>query len=111
MVDEGDAPIPREELEVAAAARRELTHEHEGEVIDAFLDKVGDAIDARVDARVAEDTSDTGYDYGAIGVALGSVGMGIPLTAVAGSEAGLFGVLVTWVGIVLVNVVYSRTNR
>lgn len=54
MVDEGDAPIPREELEVAAAARRELTDEHEGEVIDAFLDKVGDAIDARVDARVAD---------------------------------------------------------
>ena len=65
-------------------ARQELSAEHEPEIVEAFLDRVGTAIDERVDKRVAETEGDGGYDAGAIGVAIGSVALGIPVTAVAG---------------------------
>lgn len=44
-------------------------------------------------------------------LALVSIALGIPLTAISSSTAGLPGLLVVWVGIVLVNVVYSRSRR
>jgi hypothetical protein len=72
---EPEPAVPREELEVAVRARQELTAEHEPELVDAFLERVGKAIDVRVS--------------GAIGVAIGSIALGIPVTAVAGNAAGL----------------------
>lgn len=39
-----------------------------------------------------------------IPVALGSLGLGIPLTAIASSNAGLVGLLLTWAAIVAINV-------
>jgi hypothetical protein len=109
---EREPAVPREELEVAVQARQELSAEHEPEIVDAFLERVGKAIDARVDERVAQhEEDDGGYDAGAIGVAIGSIALGIPITAVAGDEAGLAGVLVAWIGIVLVNIGYRRSWR
>lgn len=44
-------------------------------------------------------------------VLLGSLGIAIPLTAIAAfSSAGLLGVVIIWVGIVLVNVAWSQRN-
>ena len=107
---EGD-PVSREELEVAMHARQELSAEHEPEIVDAFLERVGNAIDARVDERVAQREEDDGYDAGAIGVAIGSIALGIPVTAVAGNAAGLAGVIAAWIGIGFVNLAYRRPWR
>ena len=41
-------------------------------------------------------------------LAIVSIALGIPLTAIASGTAGLPGLLVAWVGIVLVNIVYAR---
>jgi len=111
---EREPAVPREELEVAVRARQELSAEHEPEIVDAFLERVGKAIDARVDERVAqheEDDDDDGYDAGAIGVAIGSIALGIPVTAVAGNAAGLAGVIAAWIGIGFVNLAYRRPWR
>ena len=43
-----------EELSVAVKARQELGIDHEDEVIESFLSRVQDTIDARVEARVNE---------------------------------------------------------
>ena len=43
-----------EELRVAVKARQELGIDHEDEVIESFLSRVQDTIDARVEARVNE---------------------------------------------------------
>ena len=43
-----------EELRVAVKARQELGIDHEDEVIESFLSRVQDTIDARVEARVTE---------------------------------------------------------
>lgn len=40
-------------------------------------------------------------------LALASLGMGIPLSAIAGEAGGLPGLLVAWVGVVAVNFVYA----
>ncbi len=109
---EGERALPREELEVAVHARQELSAEHEPEIVDAFLERVGRAIDARVDERVAQhEDEDEGYDAGAIGVAIGSIALGIPVTAVAGNAAGLAGVIAAWIGIGFVNLAYRRPWR
>ena len=90
------APVSREELRAAVAARGELGRELEPDVIDAFIDRVGAAIDARVDARLAQhgDTaprsaqSRVGSFTARIGV---SLVIGLPLTAIAGGIGGAYG--------------------
>ena len=111
---EREPAVPRDELQVALHARQELSPEHEPEIVEAFLERVGKAIDARVDERVAEhedDDDDVDFAPGAIGVAIGSIALGIPITAVAGSNGGVPGIVVAWIGIVLVNIVYGRSTR
>lgn len=44
-------------------------------------------------------------------LAIVSMALGIPLTAIASGTSGLPGLLVVWVGIVLVNIVYARSRR
>jgi len=81
-------PVARDEVEALVAARRELPEGHDQELIDAFMERVSAEIDARVDQRLAEQEDDD-YDPmpGQIGVAIGSIALGIPVTAVAGSTA------------------------
>jgi hypothetical protein len=50
-------------------------------------------------------------DRTAFVLAIVSLALGIPLSAIASDAAGLRGLLVAWVGIVMVNVVYSWTHR
>ena len=104
-------PVARDEVEALVAARRELPEGHDQELIDAFMGRVSTEIDARVDERLAE--YDDGYDPapGRIGVAIGSIALGIPITAVAGNSAGLGGVIAAWIGIAAINVWYSLRWR
>jgi hypothetical protein len=101
--------LPRDELEAAAEARRELGPELEPQVIDGFLEKVEKAIDKRVEQRLGERVK--GGDAQRMGqrfvVALTSLGTGIPITAIAADE-GLAGVAIAWVGIVGVNYMFGR---
>ena len=105
-------PVARDEVEALVAARSELPEGHDQELIDAFMERVSAEIDARVDQRLAEQEDDDDYPVpGQIGVAIGSIALGIPVTAVAGSTAELPGVVVAWIGIVLVNVLFARSRR
>ena len=47
--------LPRDELEAAIAARRELGRAHEPEVVDSFLARIEKQIDARVEERLLGD--------------------------------------------------------
>lgn len=44
-------------------------------------------------------------------LAIVSLSVGIPLTAIAAGTNGLAGLIIAWIGIVLVNVVYGATHR
>jgi hypothetical protein len=98
--------VPRDELTAALAARRELGEEFEPQLVEAFAE--------RIERRLAERTKQvpekkspqqSGQQFV---LALASIGMGIPITAVAVEKGGLLGLLIAWTGIVLVNWVFSR---
>ena len=91
--------ITREDVTSAVGARRELGEEMEPAVIDAFLDKVDRAIEARA-AEEAGRRRGGGDDGTSFALAIISLGTGIPITAVAGGEAGLAGIIAAWLGIV-----------
>jgi hypothetical protein len=96
-------PETQQELEAALAARRELGPEHEAHLVAGFVDRIDKEIDRRIAARVPT------RRQGAITpLVLGSLGLSIPLIAVAGDAAGAFGVFVVCLAIVLVNFFAAR---
>lgn len=111
-----DDTVSRDELRAALQARRELGEEYEPALVESFLDRLDAGIAARVkaevDARVAErpPAGKSGSDPG-MTLALGSLGIGIPLTAIAAGNAGLLGLLLAWAGIVAVNMAYAISRR
>ena len=105
--------MPREELEAVFRARQELTSEHDDALMESFLAEVGAAIDRRVDERLAEvgPAKRRRQHSASVELAIASIALGIPVTAVAGSNAGSFGVACAWIGIVLLNLLYALSRR
>jgi len=89
-------------------ARRELGEEMEPAVIDAFLDRVEAAAEARAaERRPARQPSSDGRAE-RLALSIISLGTGIPITAIAAEQGGVVGMLVVWAGIVGVNFSFSR---
>jgi hypothetical protein len=115
---ETSGPVQPEDLAVTLAVRADLGAEHDAAVIGEFLDRVGGAIDARVDERLAARRQLPGLpaehgDSRPHGLAFASIGMGIPITAIAlsipdGDAARIVAMLVAWGGIGLVNLAHTR---
>ena len=89
-----------EELRVAVKARQELGVDHEDEVIESFLARVQDTIDARVEARVDEElrslparprfaSPSNGRIRVVIGYTAACLALSIPIAAVLGEIAVL----------------------
>ncbi|AWT43696.1 hypothetical protein DMT42_16145 [Streptomyces actuosus] len=115
----------KKELDATLHARRELGEEYESALVDSFLEKVDQRIDAAVerrvrrqyaerqmaaarDARSPRPTDSWGERFG-FGIV--SMVLAVPLSAIGGGVAHLPGLLVSWAGIVGVNVVQAaRTN-
>ncbi len=111
-----------EEIRAAAQAHRELGPDYQSAVVESFLDKVGREIDARVDARLsaagqapAGPASQPHRDRSAFALAVISIALGIPLSAIAvaagAHPAGLPGLLVIWAALAVINVAYSRHGQ
>lgn len=103
-------------------ARRELGPEYESALVESFLDKVDAALTARVkaelDARMGPAPTQppsppprAASNHDALWIALISMGTGIPLTAIAANTAGTAGLLLAWVGIVMVNLAAALSRR
>ena len=111
--------FPPDEIRAAAEIHHELGPDYQGAVIESFLDKVGKEIDARVDARMAAAQMASGYPAekrrssfpASAPIAIVSIVMGIPLTAIVMSarsqQAGLIGLVVIWAAIAAINIGYS----
>jgi hypothetical protein len=104
--------IRRNELRAAVEARRELGPEYEGALVESFLERLDQDIDQRLDARVAASpaTRRPSADS-SLPIALGSLGLGIPLSAIAGGTGHLGGLFVAWTGIVAVNAAHAWGRR
>ena len=101
--------ITREDVDSLVEARRELGGEMEPAVIDAFLDRVEAAADARAAAKKPPKHDDGRAERLALSIV--SLGTGIPITAIAAEQGGIVGILIVWLGIVGVNVSFSRRDR
>ncbi|MEU2516902.1 hypothetical protein [Streptomyces syringium] len=121
-------PELKKELDATLQTRKELGPEYESELIDAFLEKVErkveQKLDGTVDKRVRRHLAEQqmtvarggrpragDLDPGGFGERFGfaavSLVLAIPLSAIAVVNAGLAGLLVSWSGIVGVNVAQS----
>ncbi|MGH3155764.1 MAG: hypothetical protein ACRDNF_04175 [Streptosporangiaceae bacterium] len=105
-----------DEVRAAAETHHELGKDYSAAVIESFLEKVGNEIDARVDARLTRypgpaqmPPAKTKSHHGSpTTIAALSVILGIPLTAiVAWSPAHLWGLLVVWVSLAVINIAYN----
>lgn len=111
-------PTISTDLRAAMDARRELGPEYEGELIDGFLENLDQAIDARVDARLAERNAAApparrGMDGGQLALGIVTTSLGIPLTAITTGygDVGVLAFIIVWVGIVLVNIAGAVSRR
>ena len=107
--------LPREELEAALEARKELGRERERELADSFLARIEREIDARVDERLARrggvPARDTGSDWGFVLLAISSLGIGIAVTGAATAADASWVAGIAWLVILLVNALYYRRPR
>jgi hypothetical protein len=104
-----DSRISRDDVISAVGARRELGDDMEPEVVDAFLERVERALDARLGDAKAEAAKRHAYrdDGHGIALAIVSLGTGIPITAIAAEAGGIGGIVAAWLGIVGVNVAHA----
>ncbi|MFF8280464.1 hypothetical protein ACF05T_30980 [Streptomyces lateritius] len=124
--DSARADELKSELDATLHARRELGTEYESALIESFLGKVEQGLDAAVDRRVrrrlAEQRMETarggrvaapaGEGFGErFGFGIISLVVAVPLSAIAAHQAHLEGLIVTWLGIVGVNAVHAFRGR
>ncbi len=103
--------VPREDAEAALHARKELGADFEPAVVDSFVERIDAAIETRVAQEVKRarksEPAARGNDGPALALAIVSLGVAIPLSAIAAHTAGITGLVVAWIGIVLVNLAYA----
>lgn len=110
----------RRDVEAALAARRELGLEYEEAIAAGLLDRVNQlalmrAGDLRREAErvdhVAEAEKESRTQRFVLGII--SLGVGVPITAISANvvDPGLLGMIVSWAGIVGVNVAAAIRPR
>jgi hypothetical protein len=113
------------ELDATLHARRELGDEYEPALIESFLEKVEQRMDATLDRRVRRRLAErrmtdargsrpeqSGGGFGErFGLAIVTMVLAVPLSAIGVVHAGIEGLVVTWAGIVGVNAVYAFRGR
>ncbi|MBO0812864.1 MAG: hypothetical protein J2P23_12575 [Microlunatus sp.] len=113
-------PSYESQREAAASihARRELGLEYEEQIAAGLAERVEQAIwqqrqDADHQTRLElAKLRDQRLERGQrLALTIVSLGVGIPITAIAGHDAGLLGVGVSWAGIVGVNAIFSLGRR
>jgi hypothetical protein len=101
--------ITREDVDSMIEARRELGEDMEPALIDAFLDRVEAAAEARAAEKRRPDPQPWNDGRGEqLALSIISLGTGIPITAIAAEQGGVVGMLVAWAGIVGVNFSFAR---
>jgi hypothetical protein len=102
---------PRDELQAAIEARRELGVELEPELVAGFLDRIDRELDRRIDERLAQRAPARAKGREPLlPVTFVSLGVSIPLLGIGGGIAGLSGIIVVCAALVLVNWIVWRST-
>jgi hypothetical protein len=114
--------FPREEAESALSTRHELGERMEPEVVDAFVDRVEQAIDTRIESKLAVARKGARlpaekrarHFIGRIAVSLGAgiplTGLVIPITEVS-PFVGSITALGIWASILTLNLYYTEVEK
>ncbi|WP_314174572.1 hypothetical protein [Streptomyces winkii] len=128
-MDARDPELTRE-LNATLQTRRELGQEYEEELIASFLEKFDQRLETVVDKRMRRQMAEQQMvvargnarpqsgggspsypeGMGARLLAVASLVLAVPLSAIAAVNTGLPGLLVCWAGIVGVNAVQAKGN-
>jgi protein-S-isoprenylcysteine O-methyltransferase Ste14 len=107
--------LDRSEIEAVIETRRELGSAYEPALVDSFVEKVESAIEARVDARLAERQRSEAMERRHSGqqLALGIVSLvaAIAITIPLAVTDHLPAVIVSWIGIAVVNMAYAMGRQ
>lgn len=109
----GDEEIERRDVEALLATRQELGQGYDAALVDSFADRIDRVVAERTSAL--EDRRDGEERHRREGATrqfvLGiiSLGTGIPITAIAATQADVAGLVVAWLGIVGVNAAHAAT--
>ena len=103
--------LSRDDLQAVLGVRKEMGAEIEPALVDSLAAKVEATVQRRYQAELAalqqrNQAAQTGQGA-RIAIGIVSLVMSIPLTAIAASYAGFFGMLLVWTGIVLVNMAFA----
>jgi len=105
----GHSPTPEGERGMQPPAEHAAISGSSQELAQQILMGMQHDIEAQIDWRLQQRQGKSrGIDQNEIGVILGSMGIGVPLTAIAGASAGFAGMLVIWVSLVVINVAWAR---
>ncbi|MEU5656166.1 hypothetical protein ABZ802_11170 [Streptomyces sp. NPDC047737] len=119
---EAREPELRRELDATLQARAELGPAYESALIDSFLEKVEQRLDGTLDRRMrrslaeqrtttARGRAEPARPGGSFGERFGfgavSLVLAVPLSAIGVANAGIEGLVVTWLGIFGVNAVHA----
>ncbi|MFG3438168.1 hypothetical protein ACGF0J_13085 [Nonomuraea sp. NPDC047897] len=101
----------REDLQATLDAHRDLGPAYEAALVESFMARLDATIAARVQAELdAHPGAPRKPTSGGMApIALGSLALGVPLTAIAASHAGTTGLLIAWLAIIAVNVAAAAT--
>jgi len=102
-----DPVVRREEVESALAARHELGREYEPEIVDNLVERIERRLDAR-ERRPAGPPARRDIEHRSITpLALGSIALGIPVTAISTSHGDPWLAVIAWIAIAVINVAYA----
>ncbi len=96
--------VERGDVEAALEARRELGPEYEPEIVDSLVEKIEKRLDERLRERRAPAPR---HHYADMRVVLGSLGIGVAVTAIATGNGQGWVAVIGWIAIVLVNLAYA----
>lgn len=108
------------DIDAALAARRELGPEYDEHIAGGIADRVEELVAYRTaELRQGSTSEDREWERDKsvraqrLALGLASLGAGIPITAIAATqvEPSLLGIVVSWAGIVAINVAHAWTNR
>ncbi|MFJ7630763.1 hypothetical protein ACIQZN_30220 [Streptomyces sp. NPDC097595] len=124
-MDAPDTELDRE-LKATLQARSELGADYDSALVESFLEKVEQRLDATLDRRVRRHLAEerTAVARGArtperppgnfgerYGLGIVSLVLAVPLSAIGAANAGIGGLVVAWLGIVGVNAFQAGHGR